>query len=47
MIFRYYPEIHLTPIFEIQIHEKKILDTKKISLSKAEKYLTPKAWELK
>ena len=29
MIFRYYPQIHLTPIFEIKVHEKKFLDTKK------------------
>ena len=33
MIFRYYPEIHFTPIVEIKIH-KKILDKK-----------TPTAWE--
>ena len=38
MIFRYYPEIPFTSIFDINNHEKKFLDTEKISFSKADFY---------
>ena len=37
MIFRYYPEIHFSPIFEIQIYEKKFLTPKKFHFNVARK----------